>query len=81
MLVVDSSAWIEWLIDGPLTAELALKMPRTSIVSAARSCLISSSTRSTSDPTRRSRKGSDRPSRRQSSIVSMVAGSAIASST
>lgn len=27
MLAVDSSAWIEWLIDGPLTAELAQKMP------------------------------------------------------
>jgi predicted nucleic acid-binding protein len=30
MLVVDSSAWIEWLIDGPLTAELAQKMPAKS---------------------------------------------------
>ena len=27
MLAVDSSAWIEWLIDGPLAAELAQKMP------------------------------------------------------
>lgn len=27
MLAVDSSAWIEWLIDGPLSAELARKMP------------------------------------------------------
>ena len=27
MLAVDTSAWIEWLIDGPLTAELAQKMP------------------------------------------------------
>ena len=27
MLVVDSSAWIEWLNDGPLTAELSRKMP------------------------------------------------------
>lgn len=27
MLAVDSSAWIEWLIDGPLTAELAHMMP------------------------------------------------------
>jgi predicted nucleic acid-binding protein len=30
MLAVDSSAWIEWLIDGPLTAELAQKMPAKS---------------------------------------------------
>ncbi len=27
MLVVDTSAWIEWLIDGPLTAEIAKHMP------------------------------------------------------
>jgi predicted nucleic acid-binding protein len=30
MLVVDSSAWIEWLIDGPLTADLARNMPEKS---------------------------------------------------
>jgi predicted nucleic acid-binding protein len=27
MLAVDTSAWIEWLIDGPLTAEIARHMP------------------------------------------------------
>lgn len=27
MLAIDSSAWIEWLVDGPLAAELAQKMP------------------------------------------------------